>query len=242
MDGHCDDAQAEYMACQHAMAFHLPATQKKVHGSCIITPCLVVMKRKEYLGPKDPQMTQDYQEVWKEETVMMVIILQQCAIQVGAPPDIFCGAVQELHKCLAWVVEEGDLLNMEQEIQEGIRKEPMAATTATRVPSPKRVPSQMPRVEELTCSTSPDLPSMPEPEGAVPPQDLALVPRRWPPPLPRFSSQDPDDLIMPPLEDTHLPGANDLVGPLHTRVIRDDHLAHPGDGWGSSSPSGSELY
>ena len=93
----------------------------------------------------------------------------------------------------------------------------MAATTSTtaatlkRAPSPKRVPSQMPRVEELTCSTSPDPPSAPKPEGVAPPQDLALVQRRQPPPPPGFSPQDPDDLVMPPLEDTHLSQAMTLL-------------------------------
>ena len=95
---------------------------------------------------------------------------------------------QVLHKWLAPVLEEADLFNMEQEIWEGIRKDPMAATNSARAPmperapSPKRIPSQMPQVEELPSFTSPDPPSIPKPEGVVAPQDLALVPRRWTPP------------------------------------------------------------
>ena len=65
---------------------------------------------------------------------MLAIVLQQCAIQAGAPPDVFCGGVQELHKCLALVVEEGNLFNMEKEIWEGVRKDPMAAATQQEPP------------------------------------------------------------------------------------------------------------
>ena len=109
------------------------------------------------------------------------------------------------------MVEEDELFNMKQEIGEEIKKDLMAATTSKRALSPKRVPSQMPGVEELTCSTSPDPPSAPEPEGVVPSKDLALVPRRQPPPSPGFSPQDLDHLTMPPLEDAYLPRAMTLL-------------------------------
>ena len=69
----------------------------------------------------------------------------------------------------------------------------------------------MPGAEELTHSTSPDPPSAPDPEGVMPPEDLALVPRGQPPPSPRFSPQDLDDLTMLPLEDAYLPGAMTLL-------------------------------
>ena len=45
---------------------------------------------------------------------MLAIVHQQHAIQAGVHQDVFCGAVQELHKCLALVVEEGNLFNMEK--------------------------------------------------------------------------------------------------------------------------------
>ena len=95
-------------------------------------------------------MTQDYQEVWREESVMLAIVLQWCTILPRAPSDIFCGAVQELHECLAPVVEKGNLFNMEKEIWEGIRKDPVTATPSKRTPTLKRVLSQMPGVEEPT--------------------------------------------------------------------------------------------
>ena len=92
-------------------------------------------------------------------------------------------------------------------------KYPMVATalartpTLEKAPSPERVRLQMAGVEELISSISPDPPSVPELEGVVPPQDLALVPRRQPPPPSRFSLQVPEDLTMVPLEDKNLPGA-----------------------------------
>ena len=115
---------------------------------------------------------------------MLAIILQQCTIQAGAPPDIFCGAVQEFHECQTLVVEEDNLLNMEEEIWEGLRKNPMVATVLTRAstpektPPPRGVPLQMARAEELANSTSPDPPSVSKQEGASPCQDLALEGRQ----------------------------------------------------------------
>ena len=128
-DGHCNDAKTKIKTHQQAVAFHLPTTHKKVHGSWLAPPCLAELKRKDYLRPKDPQLTEDYWEVWREETIALAIILQPCAIQVRAPPDILCGGLQELHKCLVLVVEEGNLFNMQEEMWEGVMKDPMVAAT-----------------------------------------------------------------------------------------------------------------
>ena len=51
-DGSCNEAQAKNMANQQAVAFHLPSTHKKVHGTWLTPPCLSELKRKEYFGPK----------------------------------------------------------------------------------------------------------------------------------------------------------------------------------------------
>ena len=87
----------------------------------------------------------------------------------------------------------------------------MSCDYLNKSPPPKRVPSHIPRAEELICPTSPNPSSIPEPEEVMPPQDLALVPRRWPAPPLLFSSNDPDDLVMLPLEDAHLSGAMTLM-------------------------------
>ena len=50
----CNDTLAKYMAHQQAVAFHLPTTQKEVHGTWLAPSSLSELKREEYLGPKDP--------------------------------------------------------------------------------------------------------------------------------------------------------------------------------------------
>ena len=122
------------MACQQAAAFHLLAAQKEVHSTWLTPSSLSELKRKEYLGLKDPQLTWDYQE----ETAMLAIILQWCAIWAKDPPDMFYGAVQELHRHLALVVEEGNWINMEEEIWEGVMKDPVVAA-APRAPRPQSI-------------------------------------------------------------------------------------------------------
>ena len=47
-------------------------------------------------------------------------------------------------------------------------------------------------------------PSASELEGMTSPQDLALEPRRQPPPLPGFSPKVPEGLVLPDLEGSHL--------------------------------------
>ena len=96
---------------------------------------------------------------------------------------------------------------MEMEILEGARKDPMAPTSLERVPSP------MPRVEEPTTAPAPNPLPASKPEGAAFPEELALVPRKWPLPPPGFSPLGSDDPEIPPLEDAYGPGAM-LMGTL----------------------------
>ena len=64
--------------------------------------------------------------------------------------------------------------------------DPVAAASP-RLPMPRRVPWQAPRVEKPMASISPEPPFASKPEEVAPPQDQALVPKRQPPPLPRLS-------------------------------------------------------
>ena len=161
----------------------------------------------------------------REETVMLAILLQQCTICTRAPSDISCRVVQELHKSLVLVVEKGNLFNIEEEIWEGVRKDPMVATALTRVPTlkmfPHQVSSQMAEAEELTHSTSPDHPSVLKQEGAAPPLDLTLVPRRQPPPPSGFSSLAPEYLTTSPFEMTisHTPVMSKVYYHLHVQSL-----------------------
>ena len=63
MDGCYDDAKVKSLAHQQAVAFHLPAIQKEVHGTGAAPSCLAVIGRREYLASKDPRITWGYQEV-----------------------------------------------------------------------------------------------------------------------------------------------------------------------------------
>ena len=45
--------------------------------------------------------------------VALANALQRCTIHSGMPLDMLCGAIKELHGCLASVVESGDVVNPE---------------------------------------------------------------------------------------------------------------------------------
>ena len=64
-------------------------------------------------SPKNFQGNHDYLEVRREETVTLVVALQSCVVQSGTPPGVLCGPVQDLHQCLAPLIEEDGLLNLE---------------------------------------------------------------------------------------------------------------------------------
>ena len=89
---------------------------------------------------------------------------------------------------------EGDGL-LRLEMLDVAEKDPVVATNLAGTPTPEKTPSpegiqpQIAGVEEHAHSALPDIPSVPEPEGVAPPQDLALVPSRQPPPLPYFVSR-----------------------------------------------------
>ena len=87
------------------------------------------LKRKEYMGLKDPHLAWDYWEVQKEETIALAIILQQCAIWARAPPDTFCAAVKELHRHLALVIDKSEWAKMEEEIQAGVMNDPIVSAS-----------------------------------------------------------------------------------------------------------------
>ena len=82
------------------------------------------------------------------------------------------------------MVKQGILLAMLAKVLEGAGKDPAAPALAERGPSPT------PKVAEAGSIPTPDVPPTSKPEGAVCPEELALVPRR----------QHPE---MPPLEDVY---------------------------------------
>ena len=85
------------------------------------------------------------------------------------PPGVLCRAVQELCRCLTPVIESGnqfdlDMLNVAE-------RDPVAHTSAERVHIADT------REEEPISVPAPSYPLASEPEEAVQPEELALVPR-----------------------------------------------------------------
>ena len=149
-------------------------------------------------------MIQDYWEVWKEETVMLAIVLEQCAIWAGPPLDTFCRPVQEFHRHLAVVIDKSDWANMEKEIWAGVMNDPMVAASL-RHPMSKRTQSQTPITEKPMASIPP---STSEPRGDDTPWRLGSSAKKATTTILRvFFLQVPEDLILPALKDAYLLGA-----------------------------------
>ena len=109
--------------------------------------------------PKEFQGTHDYWEVRKEETVALAMALQSCAVQLGIPQGGVCSMVQELHQCLAPLIEEGCLLKLE--MLDVVEKNPMVPTPASAPSSP------IPDPEEEQAIPTPEEPCALGPEEAA---------------------------------------------------------------------------
>ena len=233
----CNDTLAKHLACQQALAFHLLTAQKEVHGTWLAPSSLSELKRKEHQGPKDPQLMWDYHEVWKEETVVLAVVLQQCVVWARAPPDTFCRAVQELHRCLTMVMEEGNWINMEKEIWEGLWKTPWLLQNQG-LPHQKEYHCRHPIGEAhniyftrtsiciwAIMGGTPSRPGSSTKEAATTPQVFFPGPRG--PYHTTFSRC--------------LPARSpNLVWSLHPGIAGGDHLPHPSNGQSPLSPSGSK--
>ena len=196
-DRHHYDTKVKTLAHLQAAAFHMPSAQKEVHGYWSASPCLGVLGKREYLPLRDPGISQDYWKVQRGEILALAIVLHRCAICAEASQNMFCGAVQEFHDCIAPVVEQCSLFNMEMEILEKARKGLGAPSSLKKALSP------MPGTEETTSAPAPIPPPTSEMEEAKSTEELALVPRRWPSPPPRFAPESTDDSEMWPLEDAY---------------------------------------
>ena len=103
-------------------------------------------------------------------------------------------------------MDKSNWANMEKDIWAGVMND-LVVAASPRPPMARGIPLQTPKLEKPVASVPP---SASEPEGMTSPQDLALVPRRQPPPSPGFSPQVLVDLILPALEGAYLPGAPTL--------------------------------
>ena len=77
-------------------------------------------------------------------------------MQSGMPPWVLCGAVQELCQCLAPLIEEDGLLDLEMlDVSE---KDPMASTPASAPSSPTPDPEgeeQVVQIPKESCASEP---------------------------------------------------------------------------------------
>ena len=144
------------LAHQQAAAFQIPTTQVEKNGWWIDPPCLEVLGWRKYLPLKFFQWSHNYKEVRKEETVTLAMALQSCTVQSGMPLGVLCGAVQELHQCLAPLKEEGCLLKFE--MLDVAEKDPMAPTPASApsFPTPDPEEGQVILTPKESCTLEPE--------------------------------------------------------------------------------------
>ena len=83
------------------------------------------------------------------------VALQSCAVWSGMPLGVLCGAVQELHQCLAPILEADSLLNLERlDIAE---KDPVAPASAPTSPTPSlEEEEQIIQIPEVSCALEPE--------------------------------------------------------------------------------------
>ena len=82
--------------------------------------------------------------------------LQSCTVQLGMPPGVLCGAVQELHQCLVSLTEEDCLLKLE--MLDVAEKDPMAPTPASTpsFPTPDSEEEQVILTPKESCTSEPE--------------------------------------------------------------------------------------
>ena len=94
--------------------------RKTVHG-CPTLPGVAEMQGLP--SPRNFKGTQDYQVVQHEVMVALAMALQRCTIHSGTSSGMLCRAVQELHGCLASVIENGDLVDLK--MLDMVERDPM---------------------------------------------------------------------------------------------------------------------
>ena len=129
--------------------------------------------------------------VWAEETVALAKVLQRCTVHSWMPLVVLCRAVQELHECLASVIQSSNPLDLG--MLDVAEKDPVPPA------SEGRSPSLIPQVEPPIGVTVPGEASTLEPGEATQPEGLTLVPRQRLLPPPAFSLLWADESDPPPL-------------------------------------------
>ena len=79
------DSPIQRLTCQQAMTFWLPTTQQKKDDWWTAPPCLQILGQRDYHPLKDFHRTCDYQEVRKEEMIVLSMALWRSIVWLGMP-------------------------------------------------------------------------------------------------------------------------------------------------------------
>ena len=132
------------LACQQAATFRLPAAQWERW----LMDCPILPRGAGITFLQSFKGTRDYWEVQHEEMVALAMAIQRCAVHSRMPPGMLCRAVQELHRCLAPMIESGDQVDLK--MLDVARRDPVAPTSTERtqraeqlisVPAPSNPPT-----------------------------------------------------------------------------------------------------
>ena len=131
----------------------------------------------------------------QEEMVVLVQAHQWCAIQSGMSPGMLCRVVQELHRCLAPLLERGNLLDIT--MLHVAEKDPVTLPIPTeRASSLEQKPEC--QEEEPTTLPAPSIQEASKPEGAAHLGEVAIMQRRLPSAPLGFTSSWVDESSPPP--------------------------------------------
>ena len=152
----CDSA-IHKLAHQQATTFQIPTVQLEKDGWWTAPSCLEVLWWRKYLPLKDFQGSHDYQEVRREETVNLAMALQSCTVQSWKLPGVLCGVMHELWQCLASLIEEDILPNLEMldVVEKDLMAPAQASAPAFPTPDPEEE-EQVVQIPEESCTSEPE--------------------------------------------------------------------------------------
>ena len=128
------------------------------------------------------------------------------------PPGMLCGAVQELHRCLAPL---GNLLDIT--ILDVMEKDPLTPSIPTERVSSLELKPEPPEEEPISLLV-PNIQEAVEPEGAACPGELALMQRSLPLAPPEFTRSWADKSDPPP-RGCSLTGQYNPQGPAGPKLL-----------------------
>ena len=108
--------------------FRLPATHKEKLRWCSTPLSMAGLRCPDFLLLSAPRI-QGPMDICIESRAKRVAVdqvLKQCAVQLGSPPGILCGTIQDLCRCLVPLIEKDDLIDTS--MLEVAEEEPMTSS------------------------------------------------------------------------------------------------------------------